>query len=343
MNTDDWTDKKMKKRGIIIKNDLFAEIYGEKEIAEINRLIDVKCEPLTTAEVERNPEILRDCEIVMTEWGSVRFSEEVLSHAPRLEAVFYAGGSIKGLVSDGFWDRGIAISSAYGANAISVAQYTVSQIISCTKRMCQFSEQTRKIKDFPSRETFFMPGTYESVLGIVSLGMIGWQVCKYIQAITEMRIIAYDPFVSKDQARAMNVELCSLDDIFSQSDIVSLHTPVLEETIGMITGRHFRLMKRDSSFINTARGIIVREDEMFEVLRSRSDITAVLDVTHPEPPDSDSPLYELKNVILTPHIAGCMGPECKRMSKYMIDELERFINGKKLKWQITRERSLILA
>jgi phosphoglycerate dehydrogenase-like enzyme len=124
---------------------------------------------------------------------------------------------------------------------------------------------------------------------------------------------------------------------------VSLHTPVLEETKGMITGRHFRLMKNDSSFINTARGIIVREDEMIEVLRDRSDITAVLDVTHPEPPHSDSPLYELKNVILTPHIAGCMGPECKRMSKYMIDELERYINGKKLKWQITRERSLILA
>jgi phosphoglycerate dehydrogenase-like enzyme len=331
------------KRGIIIKNDLFAEIYGNKEIAEINRLIDLKCEPMSSAEVEADPEVLHDCQVVMTEWGSVRFDQELLEFAPCLEAVFYAGGSIKGLVSDEFWDRGIVISSAYGANAISVAQYTVSQIISCTKRLPQFTKQTKKIKDFPSRELFYMPGTYESVLGIISLGMIGWQVCKYIQAITEMRIIAYDPFVSKDQTRAMNVELCSLEDIFAQSDIVSLHTPVLNETKGMITGEHFEMMKPDSSFINTARGIIVREDEMIEVLKRRKDITAILDVTEPEPPNSDSPLYELKNVILTPHIAGCMGPECKRMSKYMIDELERYINGKKLKWQISRERSLILA
>ncbi len=331
------------KRGIIIKNDLFAEIYGGKEIAEISRLIDLVCEPLTSAQLEQDPEILSDCEVVMTEWGSVRFRSPLLDYAPNLEAVFYAGGSIKGIVSDEFWDRGIKISSAYGANAVSVAQYTLSQIISCSKRLRQYCQKAKKIKDFPSRETYYMPGTYESVLGVISLGMIGWQVCRYIQTVTEMKIIAYDPYVGSDQARAMGVELCSLDDIFSQSDIVSLHTPVLEETKGMITGRHFEMMKPDSSFINTARGVLVKEDEMIDVLKRRSDITAVLDVTEPEPPNSNSPLYELKNVVLTPHIAGCMGPECKRMSKYMIDELERFINGKKLKWQITKERSLILA
>ncbi len=331
------------KRGIIIKNDLFAEIYGTKEIDAIHRLIDVISEPLTTEQVNSNPAILTDCEIVMTEWGSVRFDEHLLGYAPKLEAVFYAGGSIRGIVSEPFWDREIVISSAYGANSISVAQFTVAQIINCTKRVWQYANLTKCIEDFPSRETYHMPGTYDSVLGIISLGMIGWQVCRFIQAITEMKIIAYDPYVSVEQARAMNIEMCSLEDIFRLSDVVSLHTPVLEETKGMITGEHFMMMKPDSSFINTARGIIIKEDEMIEALRQRSDITAVLDVTYPEPPVKDSPLYTLENVVLTPHIAGCMGPECKRMAKYMIDELERFVNGKNLKWQIDKERSLILA
>ncbi len=331
------------KRGIIIKNDLFAEIYGTKEIDAIGRLINVISEPLTTAQVSSNPEVLTDCEVVMTEWGSVRFDERLLGYAPKLEAVFYAGGSIRGIVSEPFWDRNIVISSAYGANSVSVAQYTVAQIINCTKRFSRYAGLTKQMCDFPSRETYHMPGTYDSVLGIISLGMIGWQVCRYIQAITEMKIIAYDPYVSVEQARAMNIEMCSLEEIFRLSDVVSLHTPVLEETKGMITGEHFKTMKPDSSFINTARGIIIKEDEMIEVLRRRPDITAVLDVTYPEPPMKDSPLYTLENVVLTPHIAGCMGPECKRMAKYMIDELERFVNGKNLKWQIDKERSLILA
>ena len=139
------------------------------------------------------------------------------------------------------------------------------------------------------------------------------------------------------------MELFSLEDVFKRSDIVSLHTPALEETQGMITGEHFKAMKHGSTFINTARGIVIREQEMIAALKERSDITAVLDVTYPEPPIAGSPLYTMDNVLLTPHIGGCMGKECKRLSKYMIEELERYLAGDELKWLISRERSQILA
>jgi phosphoglycerate dehydrogenase-like enzyme len=331
------------RNGIIIKNDMFSELYGPEEINDISSLVHIYTEPLSTEDVLKNPSILKDTEIIMTEWGSVKFDSDILAHLPNLKAVFYAGGSIKGIVSEEFWDSGAVISSAYGANAISVAQYTVSQILCCLKRIWPYHLATKKQRDFVSRDTYFMPGTYNTTLGIVSLGMIGWQVCKYIQAITEMRILAYDPYVTKDQARAMNIELCSLDDVFKLSDVVSVHTPVLDETKGMITGRHIRAMKQDSSIINTARGIIIMEDEMIEALTERSDILAVLDVTFPEPPSKESRLYDLENVILTPHIAGCMGPECIRMGRYMVQELERFVTGKKLKWQITKQQAATLA
>lgn len=97
------------------------------------------------------------------------------------------------------------------------------------------------------------------------------------------------------------------------------------------------IMLLGSTFINTSRGAVVEEEEMIEVLRHRADLYAVLDVTFPEPPVSGSLLYDLPNVILTPHIAGSLYNECRRMGSYMLDELRRYLAGDKLLWEITRE------
>src|SRR5699024_11804912 len=127
--------------------------------------------------------------------------------------------------------------------------------------------------------------------------------------------------------------VCSsdLEDIFKNADVVSLHAPLLQETKGMITASHFQSMKENASFINTARGEIVREVEMLDVLKEREDLTAILDVVYPEPPAADSLLYTLPNVILTPHIAGSEGKECARLGTYMLDEFRRYLQGEDLK------------
>ena len=111
----------------------------------------------------------------------------------------------------------------------------------------------------------------------------------------------------------------------------------------MITGRHLAMMKEGATFINTARGAVVREKEMIEVLTQRPDLTAVLDVTDPEPPELDSPLTKLPNVILTPHIAGSAGPECQRLGYYMLQEFQRYLAGEPLKFGITKEAAAKLA
>lgn len=102
-------------------------------------------------------------------------------------------------------------------------------------------------------------------------------------------------------------------------------------------------MKKDATFINTARGRVVREDEMIEVLKQRPDLTAALDVTDPEPPARTSPLLSLPNVVLTPHIAGSMGNEIQRMGQSMLAEFKRYLAGEPLKWQITAEEAKRLA
>jgi phosphoglycerate dehydrogenase-like enzyme len=172
--------------------------------------------------------------------------------------------------------------------------------------------------------------------------MIGRRVCEMLKQF-DLNVLACDPFAGAQDARTLGVQLVSLEELFRQSDVVSLHTPWLKETEGMITGELLRSMKQDASFINTARGAVVREKEMIEVLEQRPDLFAVLDVTYPEPPEKDSPLYTLPNVIITPHIAGALDNECHRMARYMIAEVKRFLNGEPLTWGIDKEKASILA
>jgi phosphoglycerate dehydrogenase-like enzyme len=102
-------------------------------------------------------------------------------------------------------------------------------------------------------------------------------------------------------------------------------------------------MKPGSTFINTARGAVVDEPALIEVFSRRPDLFAVLDVTYPEPPLPGSPLYTLPNIILTPHIAGSLHHECRRMGHYMVEELKRYLSGEPLLWSLTKEKAALLA
>lgn len=329
-------------RGLMLKNDSFGEVYGDDEVVRTEELIDLVAPPMLSSDLLKNPELLQGCDVVMADWGALKFDEKLLEHSDALKAVFYAGGSIRGLVSDAFWERGIVVCSGYGANGVAVAQYTLAQMLSCVKNVWQVAERMKQqhITDY---DVWAAQGGYKSVIGIISLGVIGRKVVELVKAVSEMTVMAYDPFASQELADGLGVELCSLDEIFERSDVVSLHTPLLPATVGMITGEHFKKMKQGASFINTARGAVVRETEMIEVLCARSDLFAVLDVTDPEPPVLDSPLYDLDNVVLTPHVSGCHGRECRRLGRYMVDELERYIAGKDLKWSISEKQAANLA
>jgi phosphoglycerate dehydrogenase-like enzyme len=170
--------------------------------------------------------------------------------------------------------------------------------------------------------------------------MTGTHVAKLLQAF-DVKVLACTS--QKNKAIELGVEQCLLEDIFIRSDVVSLHTPWLRETEGMVKGEHFASMKQNATFINTARGAVVREEEMIDVLRRRPDLFAVLDVTCLEPPSPQSPLFSLPNVVLTPHIAGSMDAECRRMGRYMVNELKRYVTGEPLRWLITREKASSLA
>jgi phosphoglycerate dehydrogenase-like enzyme len=159
----------------------------------------------------------------------------------------------------------------------------------------------------------------------------------------DLKIIAYDPHTSESDAENLGITLCSLDEVFARSDVVSVHTPWLQETEKMIRAEHFARMKEGASFINTARGAVVDEAGLAEVFARRTDLFAVLDVTWPEPPSEESPLYDLPNVVITPHIAGSLGLECRRGGQFVVAELERFLRGENLLGEITQEQLRLIA
>ena len=324
----------------VLDADPFRWIYGPSEQAALAELVHIYAPPQTRETVAQNPAILEPAEIILSGWGAPLMDEAFLAHAPKLQAVFYGAGSIRGVVSDAFWQRGIRITSAWAANAVPVSEYALSQILFSLKRGWHYALATRREQKWPARE--WVPGAFGSTVGVISLGQVGQMVCRRLQPF-DLHILAYDPFATPELAQQLNVELVSLDEVFQRSDVVSLHTPWLKETEGMITGRHLAAMKPYATFINTARGAVVREGEMIEVLQQRPDLWAVLDVTYPEPPEPGSPLYTLPNVVMTPHIAGSMENECRRQGQYMVEELRRYLRDEPLKWGITRERAAIMA
>ena len=324
----------------LLNSDAYERIYGPDERADLAALLDTSAPLQTAASVQQDPSVLADVEVLLSGWGCPVLDANLLAKMPLLKGVFYGAGSIRGVVTPAFWERTIPITSSYAANAVPVAEYTLAQIILCLKRAWQQVFAIRSRHDYVRSMT--VPGAYGSTVGIISLGMIGRLVARRLQEL-DVCVVAYDPFVEPDSAADLGVELCSLEDVFRRADVVSLHTPWLPQTEGMIGGAHFAMMKEGASFINTARGAVVREHEMLNVLKIRRDLFAVLDVVWPEPPADDSPIFDMENVILTPHIAGSLGDECRRMGRIVVEEVNRFLHGEPLHWAISRERAEIMA
>jgi phosphoglycerate dehydrogenase-like enzyme len=179
-------------------------------------------------------------------------------------------------------------------------------------------------------------GAFHSNVGLVSLGAIGRLVAGHLSK-NDINILAYDPFATPAAAASIGVTLVSLEELFAQCHVVSIHAPWLPETEKMINGPLLRSMPEGATLINTSRGAVIDEEDLCEILANRSDITAILDVTHPEPPLPDSPLRTLENVVLTPHIAGSIGGEIARMGYWMKDELDLYLAHKPLQHGVTQD------
>lgn len=318
-------------RGLyILDTEIFDLVYGPEQREQIARHVTMIAPPMTGELLMRNPDLLKEVEVIFSGWGGPCFDECFFDLTPSMRAVFHAGGGPASVPANA-QERGVVMTSAHIANSIPVAEYTLATILFSLKHGWHLIHRTKTARTFPDRNQ--VPGCYGTTVGLVSMGAIA-RILRVLLEPFDLQVLASDPFLSPAEADELDMTLASLDDIFEQSHVVSLHTPLKPETKGMITGQHLMSMRPGATFINTARGHLVRQGELIEVAKQRPDLQFVLDVAFPEPPDRESPLYELPNVILTPHIAGSAGGECQRMGQYLVEELDRFMAGERLQWAI---------
>ncbi|MDO4595293.1 MAG: NAD(P)-dependent oxidoreductase, partial [Tissierellia bacterium] len=185
-------------------------------------------------------------------------------------------------------------------------------------------------------------GFYNRDIGIISYSKVAKELIKYLNNFKN-NIWLYDPYIKKEKLRNLNIRKASLEDIFTNCDIISLHAPLIEDTRNMIRKEHFEMMKQNATFINTARGQIINQNDLLDVFKSRKDLLAVLDVTYPEPLPKDSELYKMKNVIISPHIAGSLGDEIQAMGELMYNELNNYLTAGNLEYEITEQQFKIMA
>lgn len=307
----------------------------------LHAVVDVDLDHVFT-DFATTDSVLADAEVLITGWGCPMIDEPVLAAAPRLRAVVHAAGTVKGHVGAAVFDRHIAVSSAVSANAVPVAEYTIAMILLANKDVLAMSRRYRAerrrldlVVDYPDT------GNLGRTVGIVGASRVGRRVLRLL-APFDLPVLLTDPFVTAAEAARLGAERVELDELFARSDVVSVHAPALPETRGMIGARQLAALANGATLINTSRGSLVDQEALVRELRTGR-ISAVLDVTDPEVPQPDSPLWELPNVLLTPHVAGALGNELGRLGACVVDELARFAAGEPLRHAVDPVRLASLA
>ncbi|MBR3965476.1 MAG: hydroxyacid dehydrogenase [Clostridia bacterium] len=304
--------------------DALAKEIGANEIAIVRE-----------DEMEDKRDVLRDAEYAFSTWGMPALSEEQIEeYLPSLKAVFYGAGSVQYFAKP-YLNKGIKVFSAWAANAVPVAEYTVAEIILSGKG----AFRTPKIfksegKDAAASFSGKNHGNYGGKIGLIGAGMIGSLVAEMLKAY-RFEVLCFDPFLPSEKAERLGVKMASLEEIFSECQVISNHLANNAQTVGMLNYDLFSKMGSYTTFINTGRGAQVVEADLIRAMKEDTTRTALLDVTFPEPPESDSEFYTMDNIILTPHSAGSQADELYRMSEFMLREYYALRDGKDTKYEVS--------
>lgn len=291
-------------------------------------------EPLTSFSDSRGRSVMAEAEILVSGWASPQINGAMLDGAPNLKLVAHLAATVKYLIAPEIWTRGVQVTSSVEAVAHPVVEFTMAAIVFAGKKVLQQAQvYHNKAKEGLEpksvlEEARFDIGLMGQTVGVIGASRVGLPVLERLRAM-DVEVLVYDPYFSYQHAASLGAEKTDLDDLLARADIISLHAPVTEETKGMIDNRALGLIKDGATLINTARGILIDEEALITHLKSGR-ISAMLDVTYPEPPQANSPLFTLPNVLLTPHIAGPMGSERARMVQSVVSDIERYTSGKPL-------------
>lgn len=299
-------------------------VFGAQERHRLDELLDIDTtDAVTSLAAIPDP---AGVDLVITGWGVAAINARTLDAFPGLRAIVHWGGGIGFLDADAA-ARGIRVSSARTANAIPVAEYTIAMITLAAKDAFWASRRYAGEQRFIDREAEHPDaGLYQRTIGIVGASAIGTLVMQKLRG-SDVTVLLYDPFATAADAARLGAELVGdLEELAGRSDILSIHAPEMPSTVGMISRAVLARLPDGATVVNTARGALLDQDALVDELRDGR-LRAVLDVTEPDVLPPGHPLYSLPNAFLTPHLAGSMGGELRRLGRAAVAEVELFVAG----------------
>ncbi|MDQ8183534.1 NAD(P)-dependent oxidoreductase [Pelagicoccus sp. SDUM812005] len=289
--------------------------HGRRE--EIERISDLYPHVITTKNFETHVDNLQDLEAIFSTWGMPALTAEQVSRLPNLKWIFYAAGSTMGFRQP-FLDAGVRVMSANAANAIPVAEFCLAHILLGMKGYFRNAREAIDPVGAHFMNGYVGPGNYDSTVALLGNGSVAMHLKSLLEGFNIEPMIV-DSYLHKSDY--------TLEEAFSKAQVVSNHFPNVESLKHVFDEKLFRLMPEGAVFINTGRGPQVCHKGLAKVMADRPDLTAILDVQDPEPPEEGSPLYSLPNVMISTHIAGSINHEVSRMADHAIDAYRQWING----------------
>ncbi|MGC4889578.1 hydroxyacid dehydrogenase [Micromonospora sp. DT227] len=326
---------------LLMRADLPDQLFAPTSRARLDRLVSLPPDPWTGWS-DATPAALRRTELLLTGWGCPRLGVAELAAMPRLRAVVHTGGSVKELLDPAVWERGVRVTTSARANAVPVADYTVAMVLLAGKNVLAAADRYRRSLDRRALLTGYpATGNADRTVGLVGASRVGRLVAARLSDLG-FRLLCHDPFLDPDDAERLGVRPVELAHLLRESSIVSLHAPLTPETAGMIDAAGLSLLPDGATLINTARAGLLDQEALLGHLRTGR-LSAVLDVTDPEPLPLDHPLRALPNVLVTPHVAGAQGSELRRLGDQAVEEVDRFVSGLPAADPVLAERLPFLA
>lgn len=273
-------------------------------------------------------------DVVVIGWGSPALTDEVIADNDTLKLIVHTGGSVADYVDASTYEKGIRVVCGNKLFAESVAEGTIAYMLSVLRHI---PDQVYDLKNglWGTPEHHFDQGLLYKRIGILGVGAIARFLMEKLQVFHCSFLVWDDNYtVDPDYLASVNARQTSLEEVLTSCPIISLHAALTPKSVGMIGRRELEMIPYGGVFINTARGAIVKQDELTEVLRERPDLRVMLDVYHPEPLPVDHPLRKMKNVYLMPHRGGPTVDFRATIGATVVEEIAHFINGEFLEHEI---------
>ncbi|MEM2367067.1 MAG: C-terminal binding protein [Candidatus Bathyarchaeia archaeon] len=279
----------------------------------------------------------RDADIIMVVYA--RITERIINSATKLRGIVRYGIGVDNIDLKAASRRRIPVANVPDYCIGTVADHAFALLLALNRKLLLADNivRTGNWGAWTSPSPKLMGVDLEGkTLGLIGIGKIGSAVAARAKGFG-MKVIAYDPYIPKEVAERLGIELVNLETLLKNADFVSVHSPLTNETRGMIGERELKLMKKTAYIINTARGPIIQEEALYKALKNGWIAGAGLDVYTKEPPDRDNPLFKLENVVLTPHIAYYTQEAIWRLEMTAVEEAIRILQGQLPKNLVNKE------